>query len=337
MHPGEGLRVVTSGESQLAAAREVLRAEAGALAATAERLGDAFLQALTMLAHCAGGVLVTGMGKAGLVGAKIAATLASTGTRAHFLHPAEAVHGDLGRIGPNDVVLALSHSGETEEIVQILRPIRELAAGFIAITSKPTSSLALAADAAIVYGPIDEACPLGLAPSTSCAVMMAIGDALAFALMQARAFDEEDFGRFHPAGSLGRKLQLVDEIMRYGPQLRIAGSDLTVGELLAKVQKPGRRSGAILLVDRMGKLEGLFTDSDIVRLFERRDLSVLEQPIADFMIRRPITLRSGQRVRDAVGLLRDRHISEIPVLDADNRPIGLVDITDVLDLLPEAA
>jgi arabinose-5-phosphate isomerase len=330
-------KVVASPEAQLAIAREVLRSESAALADAADRLGPEFVHATALLFDCRGNVMVTGMGKAGLVGQKLAATLASTGTRAHFLHPAEAVHGDLGRVRSDDAVMALSHSGETVELVQILQPMRDIGASLVGITSRSTSTLAKMADIAIVYGDVQEACPLRLAPSTSCAVMMGIGDALAFALMRMRDFGNDDFSRYHPAGSLGKKLQRVDEIMRFGPQLRIAESHLPVRETFVRVQKPGRRTGAIMLVDGDGELDGLFTDSDLARLFERRDLTLFDRPISEFMTRNPVTLRTGQRVLDALVLLRDRHISEIPVLDENDRPVGLVDITDVLDLLPEAA
>lgn len=331
------LRIAVSPETQLELAREVLRAEAAALVDTSRRLGPEFVLATQILVECRGNIIVTGIGKAGLIGMKIAGTLASTGIRAHFLHPAEAVHGDLGRVRADDVVLALSHSGETIELVAILRPLQDIGAEIVSITASADTTLARASNVVINYGDVQEACPLRLAPSTSCAVMLGIGDALAFALMQLRDFGADDFGRFHPAGSIGRKLQLVEEVMRYGPQLRIAESQLPVREAFVHVQKPGRRTGAIILVDDFGKLDGLFTDSDLARLFERRDPTLFDRPIADFMTRRPATLRKGQRIVDALALLRDRHISELPVLDNQDRPIGMIDITDVLDLLPEAA
>lgn len=328
---------VRSPDQQLEAAREVLRAEAQALTDTADRLGDGFTHAIQLMRQCDGCVLVTGMGKSGLIGQKVAATLASTGTRAHFLHPAEAVHGDLGRVAAGDVVLALSHSGETAELNRILPSLRDLGAILIAITSRSQSTLARAARAIIAYGPVEEACPLRIAPSSSCAAMMGVGDALAFVLMRLRSFGNADFERFHPGGTLGRLLGAVEEIMRVGDRARIASSQLSVSEVFAQVQRPGRRTGAIMLVDDTNKFVGLFTDSDLARLFEKRDLTLFHQPIARFMTRHPVCLRRGERVMDSLALLRERKISEIPVLDEEDRPIGIVDITDLVDLLPEAA
>lgn len=324
-------------DRQLDIAKRVLLCEAKAVTTVAGRLDRGFVDAVAVLETCVGSVVVTGMGKAGLVGQKTAATLASTGTRAHFLHPAEAVHGDLGRLHCQDVVLAFSHSGQTAELVQILRPIKDIGCALIGVTARANSALAKLADAAIVYGDIEEACPIKMAPSASCAAMMALGDALAFVLMEARGFGNEDFGRFHPAGALGKKLQAVDDVMRQGAQLRIAPCDLSVRDVFVAVEKPGRRSGAILLIDDGDKLAGIFTDSDLARLFERRRPEAFDQPIRNVMTQRPITLRSGQRVLDALALLRQHQVSELPVLDANDRPIGLVDITDLVDLLPEAA
>jgi arabinose-5-phosphate isomerase len=326
-----------SREDQLRFARNVLSIESAAIAQVAERLGEELLQAVDKLHDSEGCVLVTGVGKAGLVGQKVAATFASTGTPAHFLHPTEAMHGDLGRITQRDVVLALSNSGETSELSQILEPIKRSCDGLVAVTSRPRSTLARMADIAIVYGAVREACPIGVAPSTSCTVMMAIGDAMAFLLMRKRQFGSAEFGRFHPAGSLGRRLKAVNEVMRGGPQLRIADASLSVAEVFAQSRRIGRGTGAIMLVDADGKLEGLFTDSDLARLVERREFAAFDRPIAECMTRHPITLQSGQRVEDALTLLHGHQISEIPVLDQDGRPIGLVDITDLVELLPAAA
>lgn len=323
--------------SRLAQAREVVMAEAAALSSAAQTIDHHFFEAIERIAALRGAVIVTGMGKAGLIGQKLAATLASTGTPAHFLHPAEAAHGDLGRVGRDDLVLALSHSGETSELVAILKSIKQRGAPLVALTSRRESRLAREADLAIVYGPIDEACPIGVAPSASCAVMLALGDALAFVLMRERSFGHDDFSRLHPAGSLGKQLQLVDERMRTGARLRIAPCDRSVREVFTESRKQGRRTGAVMLVDRDGKLVGLFTDSDLARLIERRRLDALDDPIAQWMTHQPITARVGQRVIDVIAIFKDRQISEIPVLDANDHPVGLVDITDVLDLLPDAA
>ncbi|MFO0946174.1 MAG: KpsF/GutQ family sugar-phosphate isomerase [Planctomycetota bacterium] len=329
--------IVDSPQQQLQMAREVLDIESRTLAEVSGRLGNDFLQAVALVFKSPGSVIVTGIGKAGHVGQKVAATLASTGTPAHFLHPAEAVHGDLGRVSSDDVVLAFSHSGQTDELLQILPTIKDIGASLVAITSRRSSRLAGMADVAVIYGNVQEACPIGLAPSTSCSVMMGIGDALAFVLMRMRAFGDEDFGRFHPAGSLGKKLKSVDEIMRTGDQLRVAESSQPVHEVFVRVQRPGRRTGAIMLVDENGCLEGIFTDSDLARLFERREFSAFDRPIREFMSRHPLAMRTGQRVLEALTLIKDYQFSEIPVLDERNRPIGIIDITDLVDLLPEGA
>ena len=319
---------------QLCYAREVLRVEGAALIRLAGALGDEFCDATDLLFDCQGCVIVTGMGKAGLVGQKIAATLASTGSRSHSLHPGEAIHGDLGRIGEEDVVLALSFSGETEEIVRLLPPLRAAAAPILAITGNPTSSLSRAANVTLCLGGIKEACSLGLAPSTSTTAMLALGDALALVLSRRRRFRHEDFARFHPGGSLGRKLALVDEVMRPLAECRVASQDRTVCDVLVEVSRQGRRTGAIMLVDTKGHLVGVFTDSDLARLLETRSEGVLETPVHSVMTHSPRSIVSGSRLSEAMLILAENKISELPVVDLDGTPIGLVDITDVVSLLP---
>src|SRR5688500_17156942 len=207
---------------QLRLAREVVRTEAHALTALADALGDEFCQAAELIHNCRGSVIVSGMGKAGLVGQKITATLASTGTRSHFLHPAEAIHGDLGRVHRDDVLLILSYSGETDEVTKILPSLKKLAAGLIAITGQPQSTLGRLADVTLDLGPLREACPLGLAPSASTTAMLALGDALALVLSRLRHFSAVDFAKLHPGGNLGRKLARVDEVMRQLGNCRMA-------------------------------------------------------------------------------------------------------------------
>lgn len=319
-------------DKQLEAARTVLYEEARAINAIAQRLDKGFCEAVSLLFECEGNVLVTGMGKSGHVGQKIAATFASTGTPAFFLHPAEAVHGDLGRVRESDVVLALSDSGETQEIVRILPSVLDSGAKLIALCSRADSTLARKSQVSIIYGAVQEACPLGLAPTTSSTVMLAVGDALALVVMRMRGFADEDFGRYHPAGSLGRKLQTVDQVMRTGAQMRLSLSHVSVKDVFATTKPEGRRTGAVILVDADGKLEGIFTDGDLARLFAKGDLDAFHRPIREVMTPSPIVLKSGQRVLEALDLLRDRHLSEIPVLDGEGRPIGVVDITDVIEL-----
>jgi arabinose-5-phosphate isomerase len=323
-------------QEQLRAAREILRLEAVALWKLSDRLNKTFCQTVRVLYACQGSAIITGMGKAGLIGQKIAATLASTGTRAHFLHPAEAFHGDLGRIHPHDIVIMLTQSGETAEVVQLLPSLREFGVPLVAVTASKESTVGRAASVVIELGALEEACSLGLAPSTSTTAMLAVGDALALVLSKMRDFRAEDFARFHPGGALGRKLSRVDDIMRPLNECRSASEAQTVREVIVECGKPGRRTGAIMLVDASGRLTGLFTDSDLARLFERRDEAALDLPIRDVMAANPTTVTSGTRVGDAVSLLAARKFSELPVVTADGRPIGLVDVTDVVGLKAEA-
>ncbi len=327
-------------QDQLAFAREVIAAEVTALELVRERLDESFSRAAALIFEKAargGSVIVTGMGKAGLVGQKIAATLASTGTRSHSLHPADAVHGDLGRIAPRDVVLTFSYSGETEEIVRLLGPIQRIGAAIVAVTARPQSRLARHADVAIVLGAIPEACPLRLAPSASTTAMMAVGDALAFVVARMRNFQAENFAEFHPGGSLGRLTAPVEEAMRTGEQLRVAHVNSTVREALVAGHCEGRRTGALLLVDDAGVLCGIFTDADLTRLLEQRRDADLDRPIAALMNRNATTISQGTLVRDAIEVLSNRKFSQLPVLDRAGRPIGILDITDLIGLVPQSA
>jgi len=318
----------------LAFARDVLRIEAEALDRVREQLDGTIARAAALIHGGLGGVIVTGMGKAGLVGQKLAATLASTGTRAYPLHPGEAIHGDLGRVRGDDVVLALSQSGETAEVLRIIPAIRRLGATLIAITERTSSSLGRAADFCITLGPIDEACPLGLAPSASSTAMMAVGDALALLVSRLRNFRAEDFARYHPGGSLGRRLAFVEDLMRTDGRLRRARRSQTVREVFVALAGPRRRSGAVLIVDEAGRLVGIFTDSDLARLFERRQDALLDQSIAAVMTADPIQVVVGATVAEAVDLMKARKISELPVVDRGGRPVGLIDLTDLIGLVP---
>ena len=319
---------------RLSYARQVLRSEAAALELVADRIDNAFIQAVDLIFNCLGRVAITGTGKSADVGQKIAGTLNSTGTRAYVLDATRAVHGDLGMVHPHDLVLALSHSGESEEIVRLLEPLQQMASDVVAITGNAVSTLARKADVALVYGPLEEVCPLGLAPSTSTTVMIALGDALAFVLSKMRDFSHEDFARFHPAGSLGRKLIKVDAIMRQGAELRLASCEETVRGVFARARRRGRRTGAVMLTDIDGRLRGLFTDSDLARLFEQRRDAALDRPIREVMTAQPFTVSSGARVADALEIFRLRKISELPVVDSDGRPIGMLDITDLIGFSP---
>lgn len=320
---------------QLRFAREVILTESRALDRVANRLDGQFCRAAQLIFGCPGSVIVCGMGKAGLVGQKIMATLASTGTPSHCLHPAEAIHGDLGRIGRHDMLLILSQSGETEEIVRLLPSLAEIGVPLAAITGQATSTLGRAAEVVIEIGRLEEACVLGLAPSTSTTAMLAVGDALALVVSRMRRFGREDFARFHPGGSLGYRLSKVEQYMRPLEQCRCASEEQTVRDVLIGASVPGRRTGATMLVDGEGKLSGVFTDSDLARLLEHHRDGELDGPIRHVMTSSPLRVEVGSMMVDAVAIMAGRKISEVPVVDAAGKPVGLIDITDVVALLPK--
>jgi arabinose-5-phosphate isomerase len=319
---------------QLRLGREIIRTESKALEKVAARLGEEFCHAVQCVVQCRGEVIVCGIGKAGIIGQKITATLASTGTPAHFLHPAEAVHGDLGRIRRDDLVLLLSQSGETEEIVRLLPVLRSLGVVLVAITARSGSTLGLSATVTLELGALEEACSLGLAPSTSTTAMLALGDALALVVSRRKNFRREDFARLHPGGNLGLKLSKVEDLMRPLTQCRAAREDQSVREVMIQAGRPGRRTGATMLVDAAGVLTGIFTDSDLARLFEQRRDTELDRPIQCVMTRNPLRIPAGAWMSEAVALMAERKISELPVVDAEGKPRGLIDITDVVALLP---
>jgi arabinose-5-phosphate isomerase len=311
-------------------ARKVCRSEAAAILALESMIDDEFLKAVTSLLCMRGSLIVTGVGKAGLIGQKLTATFASTGTPSHFVHPSEALHGDLGRVGEHDLVLVLSNSGESEEITRLLPNLKRLSAGIIAMTARDQSTLGKAADIRLILPTVEEACSHRLAPTSSTATMLALGDALAVVVSDERGFAADDFARYHPGGSLGMKLKFVDEVMRPNAECRIAQAEASIREVFVQVAKPGRRTGAIMLVDLEGKLAGLFTDSDLARILEQRAELALDRPIADFMKRSFTSIVSGSKLSAALALISERKISELPVVDDNQRPLGLIDITDVV-------
>ena len=319
----------------LSLGKKILRQEAKAILELAEQLDSRFLQAVYRILHCKGTIIVCGIGKAGNVGTKISATLSSTGSPSHVLNPGEATHGDLGKIKSDDIVLVFSQSGETEEITRILPSLRSLRVSIIAITASEHSALGRSADIVLPIGQIKEADRHNLAPSTSTAVMMALGDALALTVSERRGFQAEDFAKLHPGGSLGRKLSLVDEHMRSLARCRIAPDSETIREVFARHNISGRRSGAILLTQWDGRLSGIFTDSDLARLFERRDEHLLDVPIRCVMTLKPASVTSGTRMLSAIALMGERRISELPVTDSNGFPLGMIDITDIVVTFPE--
>ena len=313
-------------------AAEVIRIEAASIAGLEEHLDAGFDAAVELVLACPGQVILTGMGKAGLVGSKISATLASTGTPSFFLHPAEALHGDLGRVRGGDVVLALSNSGETAETNQLMPIARRIGAQLIAMTGQPSSTLGREADAVLNIGTVEEACPLKLAPTASTSAMLAMGDAPAMVVLGERKFDRVDFARFHPAGSLGRRLMRVDEVMRKGEQLPLVPSGIPVTEVLLRTRDTPGRPGAALVVASDGRLAGIFTDGDLRRLLEPGQTDGLSQPVDAHMTTGPKTLRPDQLVEEAQHLLAEFRIDQAPVIDAAGCPVGLVDVQDLLDL-----
>jgi arabinose-5-phosphate isomerase len=319
---------------QLRLARQIVRSEGQTLLSLADRLGDDFCSAVALLRQARGSVIVSGMGKAGLIGRKIAATLASTGTRSHFLHPGEAIHGDLGRVHSDDVALILSMSGRTEEVVRLLPSLSALPVPIIAITGQPESSLGRQATVTLDLGSIAEACPLGLAPTASTTAMLALGDSLALVLSRLRGFTTDDFARFHPGGNLGRKLSRVDDVMRPLSQCRLARQSQTLRQTLVSQSRPGRRTGAIMIVGDDSRLAGVFTDSDLARLLEQNRDAAIDQPLEAVMTRDPASVPAGTLLTEACDVLSRRKISELPVIDYDGKPIGLIDITDVVGVGP---
>ena len=312
-------------------AKKVINYEIRALRQLVRQLGREFSHAVEVILDCEGRVVVTGMGKAGIVGQKVSATLASTGTPSHFLHPAEAVHGDIGRIVSQDVVLAFSNSGETDEIVRLLPSIRKIGARLIGITSGGQSTLARHSDVVLTTGAVVEAGPLGLAPSASTTSMLALGDALALTVLRRRRFDKQKFAFYHPGGSLGRHLLKVEEIMRPLKQVATVSPAATVAEA-AKAISAGhvRRTGAACIVGRTGILKGIITDGDLRRRVAR-GIAFLEDKVGDVMTRNPLTVKKGSLAADAFKILKSKHVDELPVVDARGKLLGIVDVQDVLD------
>lgn len=327
-------RAAAQGADEALFIAEALRAEADAVMRVAERVAQqdypSWNAALDLLERCGGHVVVSGMGKSGLIGAKISATFCSLGIASHVLHPADAIHGDLGGIRPHDVALLLSYSGQTDEIVNLAAVLRSDGIRRVGISSSSKSKLAELCDVHICEGDVTEACPLNLAPTASTTAMLAIGDALALALSRRRNFSEDEFHRHHPGGMLGAGLRKITEALRFrvGENLPVVAHHTSVRD--ACQQTGGnRRAGALLIVDDQQKLAGIFTDGDLRRLMIR-DPQGMDRRIGDVMTPRPQHLTVDSLVRDAVLLVRERRLDEIPVLDRDGKPVGLVDVQDLI-------
>ena len=315
----------------VAHAKKVIEGEIKALRSLVHRLGREFSDAVDVILACEGRVVVTGMGKAGIIGQKVSATLASTGTPSHFLHPAEAVHGDLGRIVGEDVVLAFSNSGETDEIVRLLPAVRKIGARLISITGGMHSTLAKHADVVLPLGSHVEAGPLGLAPSASTAAMLALGDALALTLLHRRDFDKEAFAFYHPGGSLGRHLLKVEEIMRPLKEVAAVSTRARVADVVDAIcAGKTHRTGAACVVTKAGVLKGILTDGDLRRCLAK-GTDFLKRSVVDVMTAGPITVRKGSLAADAFKILKSKRIDELPVVDGRGKLLGIVDVQDLID------
>ncbi|MDD5618086.1 MAG: KpsF/GutQ family sugar-phosphate isomerase [Candidatus Omnitrophica bacterium] len=309
-------------------AKKVLKIESEAIKDLAKRLDKNFDRAIQILNRSKGRVVLTGMGKAGLIAQKISATMSSTGTPSLFLHSAEAIHGDLGRVTKDDVVIALSNSGETEELRKLLPLIKKIGVKLISLTGNKKSTLAKYSDVVFDVSVKKEACPLGLAPTSSTTAMLAMGDALCVCLLKEKKFKEEDFAFYHPGGALGKRLLLkVEDIMRKGFSSPIVKEDRKVKQVLYDITKA--RAGAASIVDKKGKLLGIFTDGDLRRHLEsHRD--ILDLKIKDVMTKNPITVKKEHLAAEALRILQEKKIDEVPVVDKNHKPCGMLDVQDLL-------
>ncbi|MGB0034672.1 MAG: KpsF/GutQ family sugar-phosphate isomerase [Candidatus Acidiferrales bacterium] len=314
----------------LATAKRVLRIEAEAIAGLIDRLDVRFEKAVEMLFACKGRVVVTGLGKSGLIGRKLAATFASTGTPSFFLHAAEALHGDLGMLAADDVLLAISASGETEELVELLESIKRLGVHLIALTANSRSTVASASDIVLDIAVKEEACSLNLAPTASTAAAMAMGDALAIALLERRGFKEEDFAALHPGGRLGKKLRRLDALMHAGGEVPRVLPGAKMPDVIYEMSRKGLGLAAVTEAD--GKLLGIITDGDLRRVMQKRRENVLELTAADCMTRNPVTLPRTELAASALRVMEERKITAVLVVDAAGRLEGVVHVHDLWTL-----
>jgi arabinose-5-phosphate isomerase len=311
----------------LETARKVLEIEAKALSDLVDRLDEGFTRAVELLRACQGRVVVAGMGKSGLVGQKISATLSSTGTPSFFLHPAEALHGDLGQLVRHDVLLALSYSGETEELLRLLDTVKRLDIPLIALTGKVSSTLALASDVVIDVGIRQEACPLGLAPTASTTAMLAMGDALAMAVLEKRGFNEEDYAALHPGGGLGVRLRRVENVMHTGEQVPAVAPQTRMPDVIYEMSRKGMGHAAV--VTEQGRLVGIISDGDLRRVLEREGNRALSLTAQDCMTRSPVTISRAELATKALSLMEGRKITSLLVVDAEGKLDGVVHIHDL--------
>ena len=309
-------------------ARKVIRIEREAVSLLLPKIDRQFVKACELILKSKGRVVVTGMGKPGFIAQKVSATLASTGTPSLFLHPAEALHGDLGRVMKEDVIVAFSNSGQTEEIVKLLPVIKKIGAKLISFTGNPKSLLAEHSDVVIDVSVKKEACPMNLAPTASTTAMLAMGDALAVTLLEQKGFKAHDFAFYHPGGNIGKKLLLkVSDIMRKGAANPIVRENEVVKDVLYKITNS--RAGSATVVDKSGRLKGIFTDGDLRRRLKDGEI-ILNFSVNKLMTRNPVTIGPDRLAAEALEILRSKRIDEVPVVDKKRRPIGLLDVQDLL-------
>lgn len=325
------MKNIVASHNYLETMKEVLLQEADELLKMREKInGDLALIAERIL-HCQGRVVVTGVGKSGIIGRKISATLASTGTPSIFLHPTEGLHGDLGMVTEGDLVLALSKSGESEEVLNILPSVKRIGAKIIAFTGNAKSSLAVKADWHFCIGDVKEACPLGLAPTTSTTLMLALGDALAIAVLKARNFSAEHFAVFHPGGSLGKRLlltvKLVLEMTGKNPVLPETAS---VRDAIFLMTETGM--GAANVVNHEGKLAGIMTDGDIRRYLTKGKENILDEPVRHLVTREPFLVYEDALASDALQIMQEKHVNVLPVINHEREPVGMIHIQDMAKL-----
>lgn len=312
----------------LAEARQVLQIEAEGILGLLDRLDHRFDQMVTTILTATGRVIISGIGKSGLIGRKISATLNSTGTRSLFLHPVEAMHGDLGMVGPEDVFLAMSYSGETDELNILMPSIRDIGCTVIAMTGSPTSTLAQHSDIVIDVGVAKEACPLGLAPTASTTALLAMGDALAVVLTNRKQFKTSDFKRFHPGGALGQRLsRQVRDIMLAGDAVPLVDSSVSMAEAIAEMDRHGL--GALIVVDDRRALAGIFTDGDLRRMIAQHQ-PVFEQHLAAVMTPSPLHAYAHAPAYDALNIMEQHEITVLPIIDETRRVLGILHLHDIL-------
>ncbi len=312
----------------IARAKKVLDIEAKAIKALKKKINSDFIKIIEKISKIKGRIIVTGMGKPGFIAQKISATLSSTGTPSLYLHPAEALHGDLGRVRKNDCIIALSNSGETEEICKLLPIIKKIGALLVSIVGNPRSTLAKNSDFILDVSVKKEACSMGLVPTASTTAMLAMGDALAIALLEKKKFREKDFAFYHPGGILGKRLLLkVEDIMRVGHSNPVVRENTIIKDVLLKITRA--RAGSANIIDKKGRLVGIFTDGDLRRHMSSK-INIANKKVKDIMTKSPIAIKKDRLAAEAFQILRSRKIDEIPVVDGKGKPIGLLDVQDLL-------